>query len=163
MIYLIYGANAPGRFIQMIRTGRVVASSNGILQICFERPEMCAQCGACMGHKPHEETVQVKGSGEVGDIAAVEMPDAKIVKVSLIAYIIPLITLMIGLLIGQTLLKSDLWAALCGIAALALGLLAVRLFDRRLGRQKAWQPQLVAVSKPAPSQIIERKKENEHE
>ncbi len=129
----------------MVRTGKVVGISGKAIEVCFERPEMCAQCGACMGHKPHEETVRIEGSAEIGDTVAVEMPDAKIVKVSLIAYIIPLIGLMIGLLIGQVLLKSDLWAALTGLLGLGTGILVTRMLDKRLGAQKAWQPKLLAV------------------
>ena len=129
----------------MVRTGKVVGISGKAIEVCFERPEMCAQCGAGMGHKPHEETVRIEGSAEIGDTVAVEMPDAKIVKVSLIAYIIPLIGLMIGLLIGQVLLKSDLWAALTGLLGLGAGILVTRMLDKRLGAQKAWQPKLLAV------------------
>lgn len=129
----------------MVRTGKVVGISGKAIEVCFERPEMCAQCGACMGHKPHEETVRIEGSAEIGDTVAVEMPDAKIVKVSLIAYIIPLIGLMIGLLIGQVLLKSDLWAALTGLLGLGAGILVTHMLDKRLGAKKAWQPKLLAV------------------
>ena len=129
----------------MVRTGKVVSSSGNTLEVCFERPEMCAQCGACMGRKPHEETVKISGSAAVGDMVDVEIPDAKIVKVSLIAYIIPLIGLLIGLLIGQALLKSDIWAAVTGLAGLGAGILIVRVFDRKLGAQKSWQPRLLSV------------------
>ena len=30
----------------MIRTGKVVGGGSGTLEVCFERPEMCAQCGS---------------------------------------------------------------------------------------------------------------------
>ena len=129
----------------MVRTGKVVGVSENALEVCFERPEMCAKCGACMGRKPHEETVKIEGTAEIGDMVDVEMPDAKIVKVSLIAYIIPLAGLLIGLLIGQTLLKNDIWAAVAGFAGLGAGILVARIFDRKLGAQKSWQPKLLSV------------------
>ena len=116
---------------------------------------MCAQCGACMGRKPHEELVKIEGIAAVGDTVAVEMPDAKIVKVSLIAYMIPLIGLLIGLLIGQTLLNNDLWAAFTGLIGLAVGILAVRIFDRKLGAQKTWQPKLLSVYHPEDTTLKE--------
>ena len=137
----------------MVRSGRVVSAGNGTVEVCFQRPEMCAQCGACVGHKVHEETVTIRGSAAVGDTVTVEMPDARIVKVSLIAYIIPLAGLMIGLLIGQALLKSDLWAAVFGIAGLGCGLLVTRLSDRKLGRRPGWQPRLLSVE---PSHTSDR-------
>ncbi len=108
-----------------------------------------------MGREPHEELVKIEGIAAVGDTVAVEMPDAKIVKVSLIAYMIPLIGLLIGLLIGQTLLNSDLWAAFTGLIGLAAGILAVRIFDRKLGTQKTWQPKLLSVYHPEDTTLKE--------
>ena len=32
----------------MVRTGKVVGTDGKTIDVCFERPEMCAQCGACM-------------------------------------------------------------------------------------------------------------------
>ena len=129
----------------MVRTGKVVDASLDTIEVCFERPEMCARCGACMGHKPHETTVKVQGTAQIGDTVDVEMPDAKIVKVSLIAYIIPLAGLLFGLLIGQTLLKNDIWTALTGLSGMACGILTARVFDKKLDSQKDWQPKLLAV------------------
>ncbi len=135
----------------MVRTGKVVDAHDGTLDVCFERPEMCAQCGACMGHKPHEETVSIKGHAEVGDMVSVELPDAKLVKVSLIAYIIPLIGLLLGILLGQTLLKTDIWAAVGGVAGLAAGYLIVKIFDRKFSANASWQPRLLEVHHQQPT------------
>ena len=132
----------------MVRTGKVVGTNGSVLDVCFERPEMCAHCGACMGGKVHEETVKISGTAQLGDTVEVEMPDAKIVKVSLIAYIIPLIGLMLGLLIGQTLMHNDLWSAVTGLVGLGAGILVARVFDKKLGSQKGWQPRLLAVHHP---------------
>ena len=31
----------------MLRSGKVVAAENGVLEVCFERPEACAHCESC--------------------------------------------------------------------------------------------------------------------
>ena len=111
----------------MIRTGRVVEAKGGSLKVCFDRPEMCASCGKCGAHGVHQELVTVQGEADVGNWVQVEMPDAQIVKVSLIAYVIPLVFLMAGLVIGQNILGTDAWAAGLGIGLMAVGLLIVRL------------------------------------
>ena len=130
----------------MLRTGKVVQKNGEDLEVCFERPEMCAHCGACSGQHVHEETVRIEGKANVGDKVTVEMPDSKIVKVSLIAYVIPLVGLMCGLMIGQTFLKKDVWAAVTGILGLAGGLVVTRLLDRRLGQKAGWKPKLLYVN-----------------
>ena len=77
-------------------------------------------------------------------------PDAQIVKVSLIAYVIPLVFLMAGLVIGQNVLGSDGWAAGLGVGLLAVGLLVVRLIDKRLGGKPCWKPKLIKVFEEMP-------------
>ena len=134
----------------MIRTGRVVEAKGGSLKVCFDRPEMCASCGKCGAHGVHQELVTVQGEADVGNWVQLEMPDAQIVKVSLIAYVIPLVFLMAGLVIGQNVLGTDAWAAGLGIGLMAVGLLIVRLIDRRLGGRPGWKPRLVNVLPEMP-------------
>ena len=134
----------------MIRTGRVVEANGGSLKVCFDRPEMCASCGKCGAHGVHQELVTVQGEADVGNWVQVEMPDAQIVKVSLIAYVIPLVFLMAGLVIGQNVLGTDAWAAGLGIGLMAVGLFIVRLIDRRLGGTPGWKPPLVNVLPEMP-------------
>lgn len=129
----------------MIRTGRVVEANEGSLKVCFDRPEMCASCGKCGVHGAHEELVTVQGEAAPGAWVQVEMPDANIVRVSVIAYVIPLMLLMLGLMLGQNVLGSDGWAAGLGVALLGVGFLIVRLIDRRLGGKPGWKPKLVGV------------------
>ena len=139
----------------MIRTGRVVEAKDGSLKVCFDRPEMCASCGKCGAHGVHQELVTVQGEAQVGNWVQVEMPDAQVVKVSLIAYVIPLVFLMIGLVIGQNILGTDAWAAGLGIGLMAAGLLVVRLIDKRLGGRPGWKPRLVNVFQEMPHPLTD--------
>lgn len=134
----------------MIRTGRVVEANQGSLKVCFDRPEMCASCGKCGVHGEHQELVTVDGEAAAGSWVQVEMPDAQVVKVSLIAYVIPLVFLMAGLVIGQNVLGSDGWAAGLGVGLLAVGLFVVRLIDKRLGGKPGWKPKLIKVFEEMP-------------
>lgn len=128
----------------MIRTGRVTEAANGRLKVCFDRPEMCEKCGACTGHA-HRELVELEGNAAVGAQVDVEMPDARIVKASALAYVIPLLGLMAGVFLGQTLLKTDAAAAAGGLIGLFLAWGGLHLADRRLGRRNAWKPRIIAV------------------
>ncbi len=134
----------------MVRTGRVVEADGKKMKVCFDRPEMCASCGRCGVHGQHQELVSVEGDAKAGAWVQVEMPDAQIVKVSLIAYVIPLVCLMAGLVIGQNVLGSDLWAGALGVTALGAGLLLVRLADRKLGGRPGWKPRLIQVFSEMP-------------
>ena len=76
----------------MLRTGRVVSARDGELEVCFERPEACAHCGACAG-QPHESLVRIPGDAPVGRWIDVDMPEGQVLKASLLAYVIPLVML----------------------------------------------------------------------
>ena len=81
----------------MLRSGKVVAAENGVLEVCFERPEACAHCGQCGGQK--EETfVKIPGSAPVGRWIDVDMPEGQVLKASMLAYVMPLLMLLVLLL-----------------------------------------------------------------
>lgn len=128
----------------MIRTGRVVEAEQGRLKVCFDRPETCEKCGACMG-KAHKELVTVTGEAFPGDTVEVELPDSRVLKASFLMYAVPLCGFLLGLILGQVLIGTDLAAALLGLAGLLLTYGALHLFDKKIGKKGDWQPRVVAV------------------
>lgn len=128
----------------MIREGVVKGKSNGMLQVCFERPEACEKCGACSGNS-HVHLAEVSGEAQIGDRVAVEMPDAKVLKISLIVYAVPLCFLIAGIAAGTLLFKSDLGGAAIGLILMALSYVVLRKVDHRLGGKDEYAIRLIAV------------------
>ena len=60
----------------MIRTGRVVDGNDGLLKVCFNRPEACDHCSGCAGQK-HETLVTITGDAPLGSMVDVDMPAAR--------------------------------------------------------------------------------------
>lgn len=129
----------------MIRTGKVIKADGDTLSVCFERPEMCQHCGAC-GHK-QESLVKIKGQAQAGDRVLVDMPEAQLLRTSLFTYLVPILSLLLGLLIGSRITESEQGAALCGLVCLILSLAFVILYDRYLGKHRHKIPQIIAVEK----------------
>ena len=128
----------------MIRTGRVVAEKDGQIEICFERPEACAKCGACAGGK-HFSQVKIPGSAPVGSMVAVDMPEGQVLKASAVAYVIPLLLLLAGIALGMLLFTNEgLWA-LMGLLFMGVAGIVLKKMDRGLKQKKEWQPQIVAI------------------
>ncbi len=130
----------------MLRNGRVVGKEGERLSVCFERPEMCAKCGACMG-RSHQTLVTVAGDAEIGDTVDVEMADAQVVKASAAAYLVPLVGLLGGLLLASLCTKNELFIAAAGALGLGLSWVVQTAIDRSLRRKQSWQPRLIAVHK----------------
>ena len=133
----------------MLRTGRVVSAMNGDVEVCFERPEACARCGACHEHK-HESLVKIPGDAPVGSWVDVDMPEKQVLKASLLAYVLPLLMLLAGLTLGSVLFEKEALWALTGIACMGLSWGALRVIDRRV-RRAGWQPRILAVHEDQPA------------
>ena len=109
----------------MLRSGKVVAGENGVLEVCFERPEACAHCGACGGQK-EETLVKIPGNVPVGRWIDVNMPEGQVLKASVLAYVMPLLMLLGGLALGSALFKNEALCALTGIVCMGLSWLILR-------------------------------------
>ncbi len=134
----------------MIRTGRVVQTDGDILMVCFSRLDACGSCGMCGGGRD-DAMVKIKGIAQVGDMVEVDMPDAQVLKVSTIAYLMPLLALLLGLFIGAQLFSGqELYVLASGLLFLGLALVGLKVFDTKIGRQAQWQPKLIAVLGPVP-------------
>ena len=145
----------------MQRTGIVVARVGGQLTVLFERPEACEKCGACGGRRHgHRITLNDSADGAaVGDLVTVDMPEARVVSASALAYLIPLAGLLTGLIVGAGQaeriapgMSVDLSAALCALAGLALSLPVLMLADRAVRGKARWTPKIVSILHSAPGE-----------
>ncbi len=129
----------------MKQPGEITQVKGNMLEITFCRPEACAACKACEGGK-REHVLWVQGEGRVGDIAVVEMPDTMVTKASAVAYGMPLLCLLAGLLAGSLLSGGqDLGAGIGAAAGVAAGMILLKVTEKRRSGKKEWKPQLVEL------------------
>ncbi|MDO5022624.1 MAG: SoxR reducing system RseC family protein [Eubacteriales bacterium] len=128
----------------MIRTGVVVKFEKNRPMVCFDRLQACESCGQCFDSNK-QTLVRVLGEAEIGDIVEVELPDKKILALSAMMYILPLVGLLIGLFLGNRFLAEEGLAFLTGLAGLGLCFLGVKIFDNWLQNQRRWQPHIVKI------------------
>ena len=129
----------------MRQPGEITDSRNGMMEITFCRPEACAACHACEGGKK-EHRIRVKGEGRIGDIAIVDMPDRMVAKASAIAYGLPLMGLLTGMLAGYAVSGGKDVPSLTGTAlGLAVSLLVLKLTEKRRAGREEWTPRVVDI------------------
>ena len=133
----------------MERTGEVTAVKGEWLEVTFCRPADCEKCRAC-GIGQEQATMMVRGKANLGDQAVVSMPTSTVMRASLLAYVLPLIGLLVGLFAGMGLFpQAENAAALIGgLIGLAIPLTAVVLTEKRRRQSSRWQPTLVEVIPP---------------
>ena len=135
----------------MERTGEVTAVKGEWLEVTFCRPADCEKCNACgLGQK--QASMMVRGKANLGDQAVVSMPTSTVMHASLLAYVLPLLGLLIGLFAGTLLFPQAENAAglLGGLVGLAIPLLFVVLTEKRRRQSSRWQPTLIEVIPPRP-------------
>ena len=139
----------------MLERGEVVALEGGQARVRFRRSSACGNCQACGMLKDMSE-IEIKLDNilhaEAGDLVTVEMSSRNLLKSSAIAYVFPLIFLIIGLILGYYIssifsLNGELCAALGGIALTTVAFLVVRIAEPRLKKRLTVAFRMVAVEK----------------
>ncbi len=88
-----------------------------------------------------------------GDRVIIGLRDDAMVRGSLAVYLVPLLTLLAGAFMGETLLApaGDGLVAIAGLAGLAAGFAWVRLFGRRAAKDPRYRP---VILRQAPVEFV---------
>lgn len=129
----------------MRQPGEITARKKDMMEVTFCRPEACAACNACEGGKK-EHKIWIRGEGKIGDIAVVDMPDKMVVKASAIAYGLPLVGLLGGMILGNGIAGGQDAGILAGGAVgLGVSLLVLKITEKSRAGREEWSPKLVQI------------------
>lgn len=144
--------------IKMIEIGQIIETSAGKARVKIERHSLCSKCTnnchlAGDNHEREEFEIivdNVIGARE-GQLVKLEMSEESLVVASLIIYLIPLIGVILGYFIGVffaplvSLENKESSGIIGSVFFLLLSFLLVRYFDRIMGKQTRYQPQLIEI------------------
>lgn len=130
----------------MVRTGEITEVREGMIRISFCRQEACEKCGACDGNKKKAD-LWISGDGKVGDIAVVELPESAVIHASAVAYGLPLVLFISGLIAGGMLLPGkEYGVAGGGLIGLILAAAMIAFTENKRKAQGRITPKLISVS-----------------
>lgn len=129
----------------MIRVGEVIKSNNGICTIKFSKLESCKSCGQC-NHANTDSIIDLEGDYLLGDYVEVCIPDNQLIKASSIAYVFPLIMLILGLYVGSLISKSEYIIALSSFIGVGIALLIINIAERLRNHKASWSPYIVGLA-----------------
>ncbi len=125
--------------------GIVTSVKGGTAQIHFLRGSACAHCGACLtvGETEMEVTLPNTLGAMEGDRVVVDLSPKRVVQASLLAYAVPLLLLIAGVLVGSR--YAD-WAGLAlGVIACGIGYLILRIVEKKSKKNNSFQPRMTRV------------------
>ena len=128
----------------MQQTGLVISKEKGWALLEIIRPSACKGCGMC---KPSDNAKKVKAICDMevskGDFVVVEMKDGDVLKAAAVAYGVPLLGFLAGMVTGNGFAtyfklqaKADALAAAGGFLFLILAYWGVRKYDLGLDSRK---------------------------
>ena len=132
----------------MAETGIVIKESGNYVTVKLERTEACAKCRACTaGFETKDMIIEAENicQARKGDQVEIFLDQTNFLKAVVIMYVIPLIFLFAGLLIGyliSSLLRLEnveLIAVVCGFILLAVSYLLIKSKEDRW-RDKKFRP-----------------------
>ncbi|MAR92136.1 MAG: SoxR reducing system RseC family protein [Pseudomonadota bacterium] len=130
--------------------GRVVAVNPGLAWVETTRHSACDSCSAKSGcghsalAKLGQNAVHLEARCDievtVGDQVVVGVPEEIMLKSSLLAYLMPLVAMLIAVLAADSLWQQDLITALAGLLGLGAGFVVLRWHFHRNRHDQRYQP-----------------------
>ncbi len=133
--------------------GRVIEVCAGSARVEISQSSLCAHCevaSSCVPGTAGKRIVKVLDplGISVGQRVRIELSSAKLLWASFLAYLVPLLFLFAGAILGFYSARStmrELWGGMGAIAGLTAGLLISRLLGQYLGRRGKLAPTITAV------------------
>ncbi|MDH8677128.1 SoxR reducing system RseC family protein [Fusibacter bizertensis] len=133
----------------MDRAGIVVSQMGEYSRVKLVRHTACGNCGACqLGDDQKDIMLVAKNAVKAkdGDLVEVSMETGGVLSAAFIMYILPLVGLFIGLLVGQTFFKgSDVMTALLGLVFMAAIYLVIKMNDKRFLRNEKYTAKILKI------------------
>jgi sigma-E factor negative regulatory protein RseC len=133
--------------------GKVVATRPGRARVEVKPSSLCGHCqmaSSCGQESSGGRVIEAADplGVSVDQRVRIEMSSGGLIGASLLAYIVPLITLFAGVLLGYNLAngaRPEIWSGLGALAGLILGVVISRLAADWLGRRGKLTPTITAV------------------
>ena len=141
-------------------TAWVVGQEGDHIWVEAERKSTCGQCAASkgcgtgalatvLGRRPMRMRARNTIDAHVGDQVVIGLQESALIKGSIAVYLLPLVALMVGALIGQGLApqlgvaSADKAGIVSGMMGLGLGFLWLWRFGRSIGNDERYQAKIL--------------------
>jgi sigma-E factor negative regulatory protein RseC len=130
--------------------GIVLEINNHMAKVKTSRHNDCENCGACPGNSALVLEARNDIEAKIGQRVAIEIREINMLKAAFIVYILPLITIFIGVIAGGLLAGSFgyqplLFQVIGGVVAFILSVLYIKYFDSAARSDVKMQPIIIRI------------------
>ncbi|WP_303864601.1 SoxR reducing system RseC family protein [Alkalibaculum bacchi] len=135
----------------MIEIGTVDSIVEKKAKVTIERSAMCGDCGACQVGKDKltmETTVLNTVNAKVGDKVEVEMAFKNVLMASIIAYGIPLLFFIIGVMLSSLFIgevENPIISFISGLVLMAVAFIIIKILDKKGTFSFTYEPQITNI------------------
>jgi len=148
----------------MDRTGVIVAVEKDFSRIKLLRHTACGNCGACqLGDDQKDVMLIAKNevNAQVGDMVEVSMGTSGVLSAAFIMYMIPLMSLFLGLVVGLVSLPAigykgniEVTASLIGLVVMAVAFFIIKLNDKHFLKSDKYTARIEhVIQKERPTMV----------
>lgn len=132
--------------------GQVISVKGKLAEVSLHRPDACGHCNACsIGVESKATVLEVENicGAEIGETVEISLEESNFLLAVLIMYIIPLISLLIGIGLGYFIgdkigIDQELTALVLGFALLAITYVLIRKNEERF-HVKRFRPLAIKI------------------
>lgn len=132
----------------MVEIGEVIKTEKGNATVSFERKTACDKCGMCAFNKDDMKVKLVLKNdvnAKVGDVVEVSMGDRFVLISAVIVYLIPLVLVGLGILVGTLCNLEDYIQIILAVVGLVLGFVISAFIDKKLKKKKKYSPTITNI------------------
>lgn len=137
----------------MTEVGEVVRIKGDMAVVRIQRSSACRHCGACgLGAGPDDMLLTLPNSlnAKPGDLVEVSLESGQLLKASAITYLIPLVALIVGVIVGYALggymaVDRQLAGAVLGLVFTAVAFGVIRALDPVFKRSNHFTPRMISI------------------
>ncbi|KXZ39440.1 positive regulator of sigma(E), RseC/MucC [Alkalithermobacter thermoalcaliphilus JW-YL-7 = DSM 7308] len=136
--------------------GIVINKEADIAYLKMQRHSACGSCGACkMGDEKSDIEIKAynKIGAEIGDFVEVDMHVPNFMKAVFIVYTLPLISLLVGVVLGTKVLgqlgynNTETISLFIGIVLMSLTFLMIRINEKKIRQSGKYIPVITNIIK----------------
>ncbi len=132
----------------MNRVGKVIKENGNFVVVEMHSTSACSGCNHCgNGDGSPDKSIRAYNNiaAKKGDVVEINMENQNVLLAATIAYGIPFITFLSGVLLADKLFNSELVSALSGFIFMAISYLMINKNEEKFYSSKKYVPEVVKI------------------